>query len=162
MDVLSDVSILPVIEEYLGEAPALSLRKTTLRCTRPSPNSGWHQDGAFLGKGIRTVNLWMALTDCGVDAPSMDMVPKRLNEIVPTGTGKAAFSWSLDDEAVNQVAEDCPPITLQFRAGDAIMFDEVNLHRTAIGTGMTKNRYAIEAWFFAPSAYPLEQIPVLC
>ena len=35
------------------------------------------------------------------------------------------------------------------------------LHRTAAGPGMSRERYAMENWFFAPSAYPEGQIPVL-
>jgi ectoine hydroxylase-related dioxygenase (phytanoyl-CoA dioxygenase family) len=107
------------------------------------------------------VNLWIALTDCGVDAPTMDMVPKRLHEIVPTGTEGAAFNWSVSREIVNQYSQDSPPVRLQFKAGDAILFDEMNLHCTAIAQDMTKDRYAIEAWFFAPSCYPMDQLPLI-
>lgn len=149
------------ITGYLKERPALSAKKTTLRRVPPDSNSGWHQDGAFLGKDIRTVNLWIALTDCGTDAPSMDMIPKRLNSIIKTGGGGASFSWSLDNAAVAQATGNLDPVRLQFKAGDAILFDELNLHRTAADRQMKHNRYAIEAWFFAPSAYPLDQIPVL-
>lgn len=158
---LKEVGILAVIEEYFGEKPALSLKKTTLRRVPPDSNGGWHQDGAFLGDNIRSVNVWIALTDCGTDAPSMDMIPKRLDCIIPTGTGGASFSWSLDDKAARIAGGDHPPKRLHFSAGDAILFDELNLHKTAADPGMAKVRYAIEAWFFAPSSYPLEQIPIL-
>ena len=47
-----------------------------------------------------------------------------------------------------------------FEAGDAILFDDMNLHRTAVAPEMTHERYAIESWFFAPSHYPDAQIPV--
>ena len=156
-------SIISVIEEYLGERPALSVKKTTLRRVPSTLNTanGWHQDGAFLGDGIRTVNLWIALNDCGVDAPTMDMVPKRLHEIVPTGTHSAQFNWSVAREIVDQYSQDSPPVRLQFNAGDAILFDEMNLHCTAVAPGMNKDRYAIEAWFFAPSCYPMDQLPLI-
>jgi len=156
-------AIISIIEEYLGERPALSVKKTTLRrvpSTQDTAN-GWHQDGAFLGDGIRTVNLWIALTDCGIDAPTMDMVPKRLHEIVPTGTHGAAFNWSVAREVVDQYSQDSPPVRLQFKAGDAILFDEMNLHCTAVSPSMSKDRYAIEAWFFAPSCYPMDQLPLI-
>ena len=160
---LQDAGITDMVTEYLGERPALSVRKTSLRQVPKDVNAehGWHQDGAFLGHGIRTVNVWIALTDCGVDAPSLDMVPRRLPGIVPTGTEGAAFDWSVSQLAVRDAAGDTPPVRLQFREGDAIIFDEMNLHRTAGGPGMTKDRFAIEAWFFAPSCYPLEQLPIM-
>lgn len=149
--------------EYLGEPPALSVKKTSLRRVphdQPSEH-GWHQDGAFLGQGIRTMNLWIALSDCGVDAPSMDMVPRRLNYIVPTGTEGAIFDWSVSSRQITEACDGGEPTHLHFKAGDAIVFDEMNLHRTSALPGMTKPRYAIEAWFFAPSCYPLDQLPLL-
>ena len=159
---LQDAGITDMVTEYLGERPALSVRKTSLRQVPHNQTvTGWHQDGAFLGQGIRTVNVWIALTDCGVDAPSMDMVPRRMTDIVPTGTEGAVFDWSLSQLAVRDAAGDTPPVRLQFREGDAIIFDEMNLHRSAVSPGMTKDRFAIEAWFFAPSCYPIEQLPIM-
>ena len=163
IDVLERNSMVDLISEYLGERPGLSVRKTSLRKIPCDLNSehGWHQDGAFLGKGIRTVNLWIALSDCGVDAPSMDMVPRRLDYIVPTGTEGAVFDWSVSSKAITTACDGGEPTHLHFKAGDAIFFDEMNLHRTSTLPGMTKPRYAIEAWFFAPSCYPLNQLPLL-
>ena len=114
-----------------------------------------------MGEGIRTVNLWIALSDCGSDAPTMDMVPKRLHEIAPTGTDGATFDWSVSPNVVQKCCGDLSPVRLQFRAGDAILFDEMNLHSTAVSPDMTKDRFAIEAWFFAPSHYPMDQIPFI-
>ena len=155
--------VIDLVTEYLGERPALSVRKTSLRkipCDLNAEN-GWHQDGAFLGKGIRTMNLWIALTDCGFDAPSMDMVPRRLDYIVPTGTDGATFEWSVSKLKIDEACAGQPPAHLHFKAGDAIVFDEMNLHRTSTLPGMTQSRFAIEAWFFAPSCYPLDQLPIL-
>jgi len=155
--------IIEVVSDYLGERPALSVRKTSLRRIPPDLNTenGWHQDGAFLGTGIRTMNLWIALTDCGVDAPSMDMIPRRLTSIVPTGTEGAAFDWAVSGQLINEVCGDTPFTHLHFKAGDAIVFDEMNLHRTSTLPTMTLPRYAVEAWFFAPSCYPLDQLPLI-
>jgi hypothetical protein len=156
-------SIIDLVSEYLGERPCLSVRKTSLRkipCDLNAEN-GWHQDGAFLGQNIRTMNLWVALSDCGIDAPSMDMVPRRLDYIVPTGTEGAVFDWSVSTSQIKEACAGGEPAHLLFKAGDAIIFDEMNLHRTSALPGMTKPRYAIEAWFFAPSCYPLDQLPLL-
>lgn len=163
-DLISEIentNLIESIETYFGERPALSVKKTTLRRVPRDSNAGWHQDGAFLGENIRTVNLWIALTDCGSTAPSMDMVPIRLNEIVPTGTDNADYSWSVNNDLANQVSGPTPPQRLHFKAGDAILFDEMNLHRTGVSPGMTNDRYAIEAWFFAPSKYLTDQLPIL-
>ena len=49
----------------------------------------------------------------------------------------------------------------EFAPGDALLFDHLFLHRTAVDPEMTKERHAIETWFFAPSAYPDGQIPLV-
>jgi hypothetical protein len=163
IDCLQRTGIIDAVTKYLGERPALSVRKTSLREIPFTLNTelGWHQDGAFLGKNIRTMNLWIALTDCGVDAPSMFMIPKRLNHIVPTGTEGALFDWSVSQQMINEVCGEEGPTHLQFKAGDAIIFDEMNMHRTSTLPEMTKNRFAVECWFFAPSCYPMDQLPIL-
>ena len=163
IEILESNDLIDLVTKYLGERPGISVRKTSLREIKYNAitDNGWHQDGAFLGKGIRTMNLWIALSDCGVDAPSMDMVPRRLNYIVPTGTEGAVFSWSVSKAAITEACDGGEPTHLHFKAGDAIIFDEMNLHCTSALPGMTKSRYAIEAWFFAPSCYPLDQMPIL-
>ena len=45
-----------------------------------------------MGVGIRSLNIWLALTHCGDDAPGLDVVARRLTELVPTGEG--AFAWA--------------------------------------------------------------------
>jgi hypothetical protein len=163
IEIFQEIGMIDLITEYLGERPALSVKKTTLRRTESNldATNGWHQDGAFLGEGIRTLNVWVALTDCGIDSPSMDMIPRRLDGLVPTGTEGAMFNWSVSPLAIEDVCKGGQPQHLVFKAGDAIIFDEVNLHRTSTLPDMTKTRLAIESWFFAPSCYPIDQLPIL-
>lgn len=162
LDECERAGVIDVLAGHLGERPALSVLKTTLRCVPPDVNSteGWHQDGAFLGNSIRTVNVWVALSPCGVTAPSLDIVPGRLERLMATGTPGAAFDWSVARDLVDEVCPTTGPVRGIFGPGDAILFDEMNLHRTAATPEMTDDRYAIEAWFFAPSAYPMSQIPL--
>ena len=159
IDALRGAGLGEVLAEYLGEWPALSAKKTTLRRARPGHPPDFHQDGAFLGDGIRAVNVWTALTDCGIDAPSVQVYADPFAEIVPTGTDNADFSWSVSDAqaarlGARQVVQPC------FAAGDALLFDQLTLHRTGTSPAMTRDRYAVESWFFAPSTYPYEQVPV--
>jgi hypothetical protein len=146
---------------YLGERPALSVKKCTLRRVPTDTSADWHQDGAFLGDGIRTVNVWLSLSHCGDDAPGLDLVPRRLDRIVETGTHGAQFDWSVSPELVDRVAADSGVVRPIFEPGDALLFDDFFLHQTGVSPGMTQQRYAIETWFFAPSTYPHDQIPVL-
>jgi hypothetical protein len=148
-----------VLTDYLGERPALSVKKCTLRRVPVTSGSDWHQDGAFLGDGIRTVNVWLTLTHCGDIAPGLDVVAKRMPSVLETGTDGAKFDWSVGPGVVERVA-DGKVVRPVFEAGDALLFDDFNLHSTAVTPEMTEPRYAIESWFFAPSTYPHSQVPV--
>jgi hypothetical protein len=59
------------------------------------------------------------------------------------------------------VSRETPPCRPVFEPGDVLLFDDLFLHRTAVDPAMTRDRYAIETWFFAPSAYPAGQIPLV-
>lgn len=154
------VGVFKAVEEYLGERPALSLGKTVLRRIPITNGTDWHQDGAFLGSDIRVVNLWTTLSDCGVDAAGLDVVAKRFPTVLETGTQGAKFNWSVGPGLVDTMQ---PKPLIQspvFKPGDAMMFDQLCLHRTGIRPGMTKERYAIESWMFAPSVFPMDQFPL--
>lgn len=164
VDVFQQSGLPDVIAEHLGERPALSVQKSTLRRVPVDLKSAdWHQDGAFLdkGTGLRTVNVWLSLSHCGVDAPGLELVPRRIDRILETGTHGAWFDWSVGPELVEQVAADQPPVRPVFAPGDVVLFDEFNLHRTHLDPRMTRPRYAIESWFFAPSHYPPHHAPVV-
>jgi hypothetical protein len=161
--IYEDLGLRDLLTEYLGERPILSANKCTLR-RAGSTNASWHQDGAFLGTDLRVLNVWISLSDCGGDrddAPSMDVVPRRLDHVVETGTGGAIFDWAVGDDVVESLSVDHPVIRTSFNAGDALLFDEFFLHRTAVGDHFTRDRYAIESWFFAATGYPAGQIPLV-
>jgi hypothetical protein len=160
-EVLDETGIGDLVTQYLGERPALSANKCTLRRVPVDTNTNWHQDGAFLGADVRSVNLWLALSDCGDDSPGLEIVPRRLDTVLPTGTDGAMFDWSVSPNLVDEVARNAPVIAPHFRAGDALLFDHLLLHRTAVGPRMTRERYAMENWLFAPSSYPDGQIPLV-
>lgn len=150
-----------LMTDFLGERPVLSAIKGTLRRVSPfNVIGGWHQDGAFLGEGIGAFNIWLALNECGRDAPGLDIVPRRLEHVIPKDE-RAQFDWSVSEEGVLEAADGFPIVRPAFEPGDALLFDHLLLHRTGADASMTRDRYAIESWFFAPSAYPSGQLPIL-
>ena len=161
IDVFAGSGLLGTIEAYLGARPAVSVNKWTLRKVSPGADAGWHQDGAFLGEDIRAMNIWMALTDCGRDAPGMDIVTRRLDSVIETGTEGASLDWSVSPQKVSELLAGEQPLRPAFRAGDVLLFDELFLHQTANSPEMTKDRYAVETWCFAPGAYPAKQVPLV-
>lgn len=165
IDFYRQIGMPELLECYFGEPATLSVRKWVLRCVPPNNGgqSGWHQDGQFMGANIRTVNLWIALTDCGTgaDAPGLDIVADNTREIYATGTHGAPFDWTVGQGLVDEIGQRHPVVRPHFAAGDAIFFDHYNLHRTGYGTADVRPRYAVEAWFFAASRAPDSQQPLL-
>jgi hypothetical protein len=159
LETLDEVGLRRLIGAHFDERPLLSMNKSTLRRVPLDTSSDWHQDGAFLGQGIRTVNVWLSLSHCGRDAPGLDIVPRRLDRIVETGTEGASFPWSVAPDKVEQACGASSVVRPIFEPGDVLLFDDLFLHRTAIDAGMTRERHAVETWFFAASTYPGKQIP---
>ena len=170
VDTFNDARLGPLFTEYFGERTALSVQKCAVRkvtaSTAPevvTPKgkkvrfSMWHQDGEFLGRDTRAINVWITFSDAGVDAPGIDIVPKRLDHIVETGTDNAGIDWCVGEEMVQRVAGSTPPVRPVFHAGDALFFDEMLLHATGKSADMTKDRVGSEAWFIAESSYPPEK-----
>lgn len=161
LELYTRIGLRDAVEQFLGERPVLSANKCTLRRVALDAIGGWHQDGAFLGSGIRAVNVWLTLTDCGQDAPGLDVVPRRFDHVVETGTDGSLFDWAVGPEKVQAVSGSTPPVRPPFRAGDALIFDDLFLHRTAVHPAMTRERHAVELWCFGSSAYPKGQLPLV-
>jgi hypothetical protein len=150
-----------IMTEFLGERPLLSGLKATLRRIPVDVDTDgrWHQDGSFLGEHVDALNIWVALSPCGRDSPGLDIVARRLERVLADDA--ARYDWAVSDDAVVETAGGAAIIRPEFEAGDALLFDQILLHRTGASAGMTRERYAIESWFFAPSAYPTDHVPIL-
>jgi hypothetical protein len=80
------------------------------------------------------------------------------------------MSWTVSPAVVDEVAAGAV-VRPRFAPGDVLLFDHLNLHRTAVDPGMMRDRHAIEAWFLAPSTYgamtsnddelPESQLPIV-
>jgi hypothetical protein len=160
IEVIRDLGLDRLAEQFLGERPALSANKCNLRMAAPGNCGDWHQDGAFLDGVVRSLNVWMALTPCGTNAPTMDIVPRRLDDLARTGTEGTYFDWAVAPDVAVEAAGDVGIVRPSFDAGDVMLFDHLFLHRTAASVDMPDVRYAIETWLFAPSNYPAGQIPL--
>ena len=161
LDALEAAGLRTVVSDYLGERPAFSANKCTIRRVPVDSDAGWHQDGAFLGGDVRALNIWLALTPCGTDAPGLDVLPRRLDHLVETGSHGSYFDWAVGADLVRELARETPIVRPQFEAGDALIFDDLFLHRTAVDPSMTRCRHAVETWCFAPSAYPRGHVPIV-
>ena len=172
IETLDETRIRRLVREYFCEPPMILAKKVTLRkIARNARTGGWHQDGAFMGAGIRSLNLWLSLSYCGESAPGLDVVGRRLDELVQSGEGAFA-AWGVKPHVAERVAKGAIERPV-FEPGDALLLDHLTLHRTAVDAEMTNDRYAIETWLFAPSTYdamttkggqsyePRDQLPIL-
>lgn len=148
-----------LVAGYLREPPLVASDKTTLRKADPSVGGAWHQDGKFMGE-VKALNLWVALSRCGTDAPGLDFVPRRLERHVETQTDEAMMPNQVSQRVAEEAAGEMPILRPNFEPGDALLFDELFLHKTASDPAMRRPRYAIESWFFGPSGFPDNYVPL--
>lgn len=158
LDCLFDSGVDKFLAEYFGEPPAFSAKKTTLRRTPPDSATGWHQDGSYFSGDVRALNIWTALSPCGVDAPSLDIVAERIDAPFVRGGVQADEIALTEENAAEYGGHNVVRPVLE--PGDAVLFDEMALHRTGVSPAMTKTRYAVEMWFFAPSMFPIDEVPL--
>ncbi|HET6832087.1 MAG TPA: hypothetical protein VFH44_12145 [Solirubrobacterales bacterium] len=159
LEAFEEAGLRSVIADYLGEKPAISGQKCTLRKATPDVAGAWHQDGAFLGE-VRALNVWLALSRCGDVAPGMDVVPRRLDDFVATGTEGTYLDFQVSQATAEEAAGEIGIVRPIFNPGDALLFDDLMLHQTGSDPSMPNPRYAIESWFFGPSAYPENYVPI--
>jgi hypothetical protein len=159
LDLFGAAGVPELVEGYLGEPALFTVQKTTLRRAEPSVPGAWHQDGAFMGD-VRALNLWLALSRCGDEAPGLDVVPRRLDGLVATQTDEAVLSYQVSQRKAEEAAGDTPIVRPIFEPGDALFFDELFLHQTGSDPGMPNPRFAIESWFFGASGFPREFAPL--
>jgi hypothetical protein len=143
--------------DYLGQRPVMTVSRSVLRRFPHKPQTlGWHQDAAVFGRPAPSLNCWVALTECGYDAPGLEVLPVRVDGIVGTPANRRLSRSDL-------VAAPLPgkSVTPIFGPGDALFFDDLHVHRTAMTDSMTKPRYSIESWFFTAAGFPSNNAPVV-
>jgi hypothetical protein len=159
LEAFSEVGLRSVVEDYLGERAAISAQKCTMRKATPDVGGAWHQDGSFMGD-VRSLNVWVSLSRCGDVAPSMDVVPLRLDGCLETGGEGTWIKSQISPILAQEVAGEIGIVRPIFDPGDALLFDEIFLHQTGSDPEMPNTRYAIESWFFGVSGYPKGYAPI--
>jgi hypothetical protein len=158
-ELLAEAGLADLAEGYLGEPPLIAADKSTLRRAEPSVGGGWHQDGKFMGE-VNALNLWLSLSHCGDTAPGLDLVPRRLEHHVTTQTDEAWLDNMVSQRMAIEAAGETGIIRPIFEPGDALLFDDLFLHKTASEPDMPQPRFAVENWFFGPSGFPAGYIPL--
>ena len=148
-----------LVHDYLGEPPAISAQKTTLRKAEPQVGGAWHQDGAFMGE-VRALNLWLSLSRCGDEAPGLDIVPRRLDDLVAAGTEGTLLSYQVSSGERSRSGRRYGDRAADLRARRRALLRRALPAPDRVGPAMPKPRFAIESWFFGGSAFPGGYAPV--
>jgi hypothetical protein len=144
-----------VLEGYLGARPVILAERTRLH--RDRAGLPWHQDAAFFRGVLGPVNVWVALTPAGVDRPGLEVIPRTFGQVFGTEGGTYPgldYGAGLDRDFIDGIAGDHHPVTPVFEPGDALLFDDMTMHRTHVTPAMDRLRDVLVCWFFAPDRLP--------
>ena len=146
------MGILDLLTDYFGVRPVMSVPKAAFKRVSPTGAPvGWHQDIHAYGEKTRALNMWVALSSCGRDARGLGLVPINPGGVVEKLPPPPPL-LSISDETIDRLAaEGTPPVEPVFEKGDVLFFDTLLPHTTQQGDGFTRDRYALECWFFAPT-----------
>jgi hypothetical protein len=158
------------LQGYLGGPPLMATGRMTL--ARDLTNGGlpWHQDGAYFLGECGAVASWCALTEVGVTSPGLQLVPRRFHDVVGfdeealrqlDAAPQLAYSHEFADEVLSSILTETPPIVPVLAAGDALLFDEMTMHRTDQRRFDDPFREKAISWFFAPSRFSPVYIPTV-
>jgi hypothetical protein len=149
-EALDACGVRDLLEAYFGDTPAMTVTKSAMHRMSLRDNVlGFHQDTAVFDNVARgAMNFWIALTACGVDAPGLEVLPMRLNAPLERTHGRMAVDPALIDSL------GVPTVIPRFEPGDALVFDEFLVHRTAMAPQMSNVRYSLENWFFTAASLP--------
>jgi len=163
VEAYQNAGIAAVMAEYLGAEPLLLSERILIDRQVLKAGLPWHQDGAFFGANVGAVNSFLALDPCGVDATGLTVATKRFEEVVGVASGERAqlaYGNAFKHEDILELAGPERVITPALGPGDAILLDEMTMHRTAAPPANAQPRAWAITWFFAPSRFPEQRHPL--
>ncbi len=82
------------------------------------------------------------------------------DDFVTTQTDEAVLDYMISQRMAEEVAGPTPILRPIFEPGDALLFDDMFLHKTGSDPSMPEPRFALENWFFGASAFPDGYAPI--
>lgn len=166
-------AVTPLLQAHLGST-RLVLRNCILRRLRPESartRASFHQDLQFLWPhDAPMATLWIPLDPCDGTRPGLQLLPRRLDRLAGSSRserqaadpgfsdyadrgGDTAYDSgiALPDAAVAALAAGGPLWEPHLALGDALVFDGLTIHRSALHPGMTAERISVELrWTLPP------------
>jgi hypothetical protein len=154
-----ETGLLALAESYIGEEPVGAPGRTVVKRNEEISGLPWHQDASFFRGKCGALNLWTALTPCGEQCPGLSVIPRRFETIVDPQhftVKPSERAASVADELAREMGVASPV----FEPGDALVLDEMTLHRTSTRRWKVPVRDVAITWFFAPSRFPAVYEPL--
>jgi hypothetical protein len=143
-------SALPLIYRLLyGEPVVCSYVHCAVRYQRSDIRDQsylFHQDGSYHSRDIHAhtgLTTWIPMTDCGVDAPGLQLYPHALDEVLPAPPDTEGSYLFCDEKSVLERFGDrlwAPSMAV----GDVLIFNHLVVHRTHITPDMTRERQSAD------------------
>ena len=153
---LSQGPLRAMLQAALGARVALLADQCWARCQYAPAHAppghaahGWHQDGALHADfaapvpqaPLRLLTCWVALTRCGDDAPSLELLRRPPSRLLQPA--------ELAHEQVRRDHADADFVRLRLEPGQGLLFGGDWLHRTHVHAGMRSDRVSLELRFVA-------------
>ena len=162
LKIYRECGLLDVVSEYLDGEAVMFAERAKLRQHRAKRDKyaaiPWHQDVNFFGRKSYAVNCWAAITPCGNDNPGLNIIPRRTEQrygwdesdgIAPLDYGRALLPQELNDLCAGRAI--AAPV---LEPGDALLFDEMTVHQTALKKWSVAEQVVTISWFFRASGFP--------
>jgi hypothetical protein len=162
LEIYGDCGLLSVVGEYLGGEPVMFAERAKLRHHRAERDKysaiPWHQDANFFGEGSYAINCWAAVTPCGADNPGLGIIPRRAEGRVgwreEDGIAPLDYGHSLPEGLLEELSAGKPPVFPVMEPGDALLFDEMTVHQTALKRWELREQVVTISWFFQACGFP--------
>ena len=162
LNIYHECGLLDALRGYLDDEPVVFAQRSKLRQHRAERDKyaaiPWHQDVNFFGRKSYAVNCWAAITPCGDDNPGLNIVPVRTDKRHgwdgDDGIAPLDYGRSLTPEELDLLRGDQPIAHPVLQPGDALLFDEMTVHQTALGRWVRPEQHVTISWFFRASGFP--------
>lgn len=162
LELYADSGLLDSVQRYQGGSSLLFGERTKLRRQLRERDRQaaipWHQDAAFFGRECRAVNCWAAVTPCGESNPCLSIVPRRFSSLVgwrsDQGHAPLNYGQAVSSEAFDELIAAVAPVNCVLQPGDALLFDEMTVHRTWPRPWRREDQVVTISWFFPASSFP--------
>ncbi len=162
LEVYRDCGLLDAVDGYLDGQPLMFAERTKLRQHRAETHKyaaiPWHQDASFFGRKSWAVNCWAAVTPCGDGNPGLGIIPRRTDQYHgwDPADGRAPLDYgnAMPEAELTALCEGHPAVEVVLQPGDALLFDEMTVHRTNSRPWRLQQQIVTISWFFRASGFP--------